>query len=402
MIKKLRIRFALSVILSSLLILVVLIGAINIVNYQRVVADADREIEMIGRSRPGDMPQMGRPEMNSFTALYDEDGKAIESFTTWNSMYASDRMNEYADQVLESANERGFIDNFRFVRTQRADGTLVVLCDCGPGLRGFRSFLRSSIILSAVCMAVVSVLAVIVSGRAVKPVAESYEKQKQFITDAGHEIKTPLAIINADADVLLTELDDNEWVQDIKVQTKRLSVLTNDLIRLSKLDHGTKTLKLTKVDLTGIVSEEVNSFRAVAAQGSKTLKLEATEDTCVTGDPQALRELVSVLLDNAVKYSPDGEEINVSLKKENKTAVLRVRNVTAEAVSEDELDKLFDRFYRADPSRESGKGGYGIGLALARAAVEAHGGSITAHTARSEYAERPDSIVFTAVLLQSH
>lgn len=396
MIKKLRIRFALSVILSSLLILAVLIGTINIVNYRRVVADADRELEMLIHEHPGDMPSRGRPEMNSFSALYDEDGNAVNIVTTWNSMYAADLMDQYAQSVLEGSQERGFIDDLRFAKIEREEGTLVVLCDCGPGLRGFRSFLYSSIILSAVCMAVVSVLALVVSGRAVKPVAESYEKQKQFITDAGHEIKTPLAIINADSDVLLSELGDNEWVQDIKVQTKRLSVLTNDLIRLSKMDQGKQTLKLAKVNLTEVVSEEVNSFRAVAAQGGRSLKMDADPDVNVMGDAQALRELVSILLDNAVKYSPEGSRIDISLNNENKTAVLNVRNNTAEPVSDEVLDKLFDRFYRADPSRESGEGGYGIGLSLARAAAEAHSGSITVHK------EGADVIVFTVVLPLAH
>ena len=391
MIRKLRFRFALTVILSALLILVVLIGTINVVNYRRVVADSDRELDMY--TRPAAMPQMPRPRSEVFSAVYDSDGNLIESFTSWNSMYANESMEEYAREVLNGSRDRGFIGDFRYSRTTSDSGTSVVLVDCRMGLQNFRSFLTSSVMLSLACLALVSIGAVIVSGKAVRPVAESYEKQKRFITDAGHEIKTPLAIINADADVLLSDLgDDNEWVTDIKTQTRRLSALTNDLIRLSKMEEGKKSLNLSKVNLSQLVTEQANSFRTVAASDDKELVINCAENVKTDGDADALRALVSILLDNAVKYSPEGSKIDVNCRAQDRLAVVEVSNSTAEPVADDELGKLFDRFYRADPSRESGKGGYGIGLSTAKATADAHGGNISVHK-KSE-----KQIVFTVTL----
>ena len=404
MIKKLRFRFAISVILSALLILVVLIGAINIVNYRRVVSDADRELDMFstsgmadvpelpegaqmpdpnGQPPPDDrviMPPMFMPETNTYSAVYDADGNRIDSFTSWNSMFANDTMEQYAQQVLSLGKERGFIGDCRYIKQTQNGSTLVVLIDCGPGLNNFRNFLKYSILFSLGCLVIISIAAVIVSGKAVKPVAESYEKQKRFITDAGHEIKTPLAIINADADVLLSDLgDDNEWVTDIKTQTRRLSALTNDLIRLSKMEEGKKSLNLGKVDLAQIVAEQVNSFKSIAASDDKEFVLSCAGNVKTEGDADALRALVSILLDNAVKYSPEGGKIDVSCRAEDRLAVLEVGNSTADSLEEDVLEKLFDRFYRADASRNSDKGGYGIGLATAKATADAHGGNISAH-----------------------
>lgn len=391
MIRKLRFRFALTVILSALLILVVLIGTINVVNYRRVVADSDRELDMY--TRPAAMPQMPRPRSEVFSAVYDSDGNLIESFTSWNSIYANESMEEYARAILNGSRDRGFIGDFRYSRTTSDSGTSVVLLDCRMGLQNFRNFLTSSVMLSLACLALVSIGAVIVSGRAVRPVAESYEKQKRFITDAGHEIKTPLAIINADADVLITELgDDNEWVNDIKTQTGRLSALTNNLIRLTRLEEAADNLKFTRVNLTKIVKEQVISFRSVVVADDKTLKCDAKDEVYTEGDTDSLRELVSILIDNAVKYSPEHGNIDIYCGNQDGTAVITVRNNTEEPLDEKQMDKLFDRFYRADPSRNSDKGGFGIGLAAARATAEAHGGSITVHK------EGEDAVVFTVVI----
>lgn len=391
MIKKLRFRFAISVILSALLILVVLIGTINIVNYRRVVSDADRELDRFTHQIGGH--GMPRPEMNVFTAVYDNDGNLVDEFTTWNSMYAVESTEGMAVQVLDGNRDRGFIGDFRYERQVRENGTMVVLIDCGPGLNNFRNFLRYSILFSFGCLVMISIAAVIVSGRAIRPVAESYEKQKRFITDAGHEIKTPLAIINADADVLMTELgDDNEWVTDIKTQTRRLSALTNDLIRLSKMEEGKRSLNLGKVDLSGIVAEQVNSFKSIAASDDKEFVLNCAGNVKTDGDADALRTLISILLDNAVKYSPDGGKIDVSCMEEDRLAVIKIGNSTAEPLDDYVLEKLFDRFYRADASRNSDKGGYGIGLATAKATAEAHGGTISANKKSARH------IVFTVTL----
>lgn len=380
MIRKLRFRFALTVILSSFLILVVLIGSINIVNYRRVVSDSDLELDTF--TRPTDMPLMPRPKSNIFTAVYDNDGTLIDKFTTWNSMYSDQNMEEYAGEVLNGNKDRGFIGDFRYAREKNTEGTLIVLVDCGPGLNNFRNFLRSSILLSLGCMIIVSAAAVIVSGRAVKSVAESYEKQRRFITDAGHEIRTPLAIINADADVILSD-GKSQWAEDIKDQVERLTELTDSLISLSKMEEGLPEAAMERTDLSKIVDSSCSEFASMFLTGRKNLDKDIDAGLYVKGDSRSLKELMSILLDNALKYSPEGETTTVRLKQASKGIALDVSNKTSDQITQDDAKNLFERFYRADKSRNAHTGGYGIGLSVAQAIVNAHKGRISAEPAGS-------------------
>ena len=211
------------------------------------------------------------------------------------------------------------------------------------------------------------------------PAAEAYDKQKRFITDAGHELKTPLAVINADCDVLEMESENNEWVTDIRKQTERLTSLTNSLIMLAKTEEGSKT-DVVKIDfpLSDIMSEETESFKGPAKASGKTIETAITPDISYYGDQKAVTQLISILLDNAVKYSPEGGVIRVSLNKSGSKTVLSVSNDTEGTLTKENTDRMFDRFYRTDGSRNSETGGYGIGLSIAKGISEAHGGKIYA------------------------
>ena len=202
-----------------------------------------------------------------------------------------------------------------------------------------------------------------------------------LITDAGHELKTPLAVINADCDVLEMESEDsaNEWLEDIRKQTERLSELTNSLIYLAKTEEGSKNA-LVKIEfpLSDIVSEETESFRGLAKSSGKSIETSITPDITYNGDQKAIRRLISILMDNAIKYSPDGSVIRASLARNGSKTVFAVTNKTSSPVSKDDMKHMFDRFYRTDESRNSETGGYGIGLSVAKSITEAHGGKIYA------------------------
>ena len=303
---------------------------------------------------------------------------------------------EYAEQALASGKERGFVDNYRFVVTEASDGdTLVIFLDCGRNLDTFRTFLIASVAMAAVGCLGVLLLVVLFSGRIVRPVAESYEKQKRFITDAGHEIKTPLAIIDADADVLELDLEDenNEWLQDIRRQTKRLTELTNDLVYLSRMEEQQHdTAAMVDFPLSDVVSETAQGFQSRALQKEQVFTQTIQPMLTLHGDEKAIRQLTSILLDNAVKYTPEGGKIDLKLEQQGRNIVLTVYNDAASPVPKESMDKLFDRFYRTDPSRSSATGGHGIGLSIARAVVQAHKGKITASTADEK------SLKITAVL----
>ena len=218
------------------------------------------------------------------------------------------------------------------------------------------------------------------SGKIIRPVAESYEKQKQFITDAGHEIKTPLAIIQADVDVLELDYEGNEWLEDIRKQTKRLASLTNDLVYLSRMEESGTTMQMLPFPLSDVISETAASFQALAQTQNKAFECNVEPMISFTGDEKAIRQLVNILMDNALKYSPSQGQVTLNVQKQNRQIRMSIYNTTAEPLQKEKLHLLFERFYRMDTSRSSQTGGYGIGLSVAKAIVNAHGGKIQAVT----------------------
>ena len=344
-------------------------------------ADDDDSEETAIRDRNAVRRQEMPYESRFFTVTVNEAGDVLSVDT--GKIAAVDMADavEYAQEALESGKERGFIDDYRWRKADTGDSALLLFLDCGRNLDTFRSFLLTSIAVSALGLLAVFLLILAFSGRVVRPVAESYEKQKRFITDAGHEIKTPLAIIEADADVLEMELDgESEWLSDIRMQTRRLTDLTNDLVYLSRMEERADAAPFVDFPLSDIVDETAQSFHSRAMQKRQTFTGEIERNLTLHGDEKAIRQLVSILLDNAVKYAPEDGVIRLRLARQGKHAALSVWNTTATPIPRESLDKLFDRFYRTDPSRSSETGGHGIGLSIAKAVVGAHRGKITAET----------------------
>ena len=321
-------------------------------------------------------------ESRYFTVTVNTAGDVLSVDTGKVAAVDMDQAVAYAEAALSGGRTRGFADDYRYLVADTEDGRMVLFLDCGRNLTTFRSFARASGLVSAGGLAAVFLLILAFSGRIVRPVAESYEKQKRFITDAGHEIKTPLAIIEADADVLEMDLDgESEWLQDIRAQTRRLTDLTNDLVYLSRMEEWSDERQMVAFPFSDLVEETAQSFRSRAMQKQVTFTERVEPMLSIKGDEKALRQLVSILLDNAVKYAPMGGEISLTLERQGRGAALTVSNTSSTPVPRESIPKLFDRFYRTDPSRSSATGGHGIGLSIARAVVAAHKGRITAETA---------------------
>ena len=294
-------------------------------------------------------------------------------------MIDSEDAEEYAQTIWEKGRKKGFVENYRyFVSTSDAE-TRIIFLDCGRSLSTFRNFVFTAIQVSLLGLTAVLVLMIFVSAHIVKPFSENYEKQKRFITDAGHELKTPLTIIDADTEVLEMDIGENEWISDIQAQTKRLADLTNSLIMLSRMEEERKKDQMEEFFLSDVVEETVGTFQALAKTQNKKLSGNISPMIVMKGDQKAIRQLVTILLDNAVKYSDEEGKIEVSLEKQKNRIRLSVFNTT-ESISREQLGHLFDRFYRTDSSRNSQTGGYGLGLSIAAATVNAHKGKITATT----------------------
>ena len=414
MISKLRRKFIIISMLSVTLVLTVLIAAINIFNYRKVINNADDVLNILeaneGEFPPdtnpdppkdgqfgdhgggrkdhgGEMSPEMRFEVRFFTITFDKNGNVTEIDTGKIAAVDTSNARALAESVYAGGKTKGFEGDYRFRRSENGDGTLIVFYDCGRSLDNARSFLGISAVISLIGLLIVFVLIAVSSKAVIRPVAEAYEKQKRFITDAGHELKTPLAVINADCDVL--ELEDqsgeNEWLSDIRKQTEKLTVLTERLIYLAKTEEGSKT-ELVKIDfpLSDVLSEETDSFKGLARSSGKTIETDIAPGITYNGDQKAIAELISILIDNAVKYSPEESTIKVSLKKNNSKVMLSVSNDTKETMSKEDLAHMFDRFYRTDKSRNSETGGYGIGLSIAKGITESHGGRIYASGSEKE------------------
>lgn len=399
MINKLQRRFVLIATASMLLVVALIFGVILVLNISSMNRNmdilADRVSEGGGRF-PGSFDdglkhekippkndkdlELITPETpfstRHFTVLYDNSGKVSKTFTE--SIYSITEAEavEYADDVLSGTDERGWKNNYRYKRFKTELGIGVVFVDGSMNRSAMAQSMAISGIVLFSCAALVLILIFLLSKKAVKPIAESYEKQKQFITDANHELKTPLTLILANLDIAEEELGKNEWLDDIRSEGNRMTELVNQLVALSRMDEENYTLSLSSLPLGKIVSDTVSEFEPLAKTRGKSLFFNVDTNIIYNGDEELLRRLLGILMDNAIKYCDNGGEINLTLQY-HRRVVLTVENSYA-AVNKLELNRLFDRFYRADKSRTS-KGSYGVGLSVAKAIVEKHKGSITAY-----------------------
>lgn len=393
MIKKLRNKLIALSMLSLLLVLTVILGSIYLINYRNIVKNADTILEILKENggsfpkgddrRKKEFPNAMSPEIpyesRYFSVLINESGNIMAVDTGQIAAVDTAKAIQYAKIVWNKTKLQGFIGDYRYMKQPCEGGSRIIFLDCGRSLASFRIFLITSCIISAAALLAVLFLMIIFSGRIIRPVSESYEKQKRFITDAGHEIKTPLTIIAADADVLGMEIGENEWLYDIQKQTSRLTELTQSLICLSRMEEEPKRYQMIDFPVSDIVSETMQSFQALAKAQNKTFLSNIQPMLSMHGDEKAFCQLITILLDNALKYSDENGTISITLEKQGRMLKLCVFN-TAEAVSHENLQHIFDRFYRADPSRNSQINGYGIGLSIAQAVVHAHKGKISAST----------------------
>lgn len=394
MIKKLQIKFIVLSMMALFVLLSVIVTGMNVINYNSVVAEADRTLSILAKNGgtfpdfkmdnkkkfPHNMSPEAPYETRYFSVLLDKNGEMIHADTGKIKAVDTQQAIDYAAKIVSGGKNKGFVENYRFLRFSNGNETRITFLDCGRKLYFFRTFLLISIGMGLAGYVLFFFVLLFFSGKIVHPVAESYEKQKRFITDAGHEIKTPLTIIKADADVLEMEFGENEWLADIQKQTGRLAALTNDLVYLSRMEEAGDSMQMIEFPFSDIVSEAAASFQTLAQAQGKVFQCKIQPMLSLTGNEKAILQLVSILLDNALKYSPDHGMVSLQLEKQGKTLRLSVFNTTENFIPEEALNLLFERFYRVDPSRNSQTGGYGIGLSVAKAIVAAHNGRVQAES----------------------
>ncbi len=296
-----------------------------------------------------------------------------------------------ADYVISEKRKTGYLDEYRYRITEGIDsGDYVIFLDWSDHMESQRRTLHIAIGVSLIFAILVSGIFAALSSRILLPFELNQKAQKQFITDASHELKTPLAIISANAEVLKYKNGDNEWTQNIISQAGHMGKLINQLLILSRMEEYADTDKRESVNMTMIINESLSKFSGVLERKGATLEKKLGEDIYICAVKNQMENLADILIENASKYVSEEGRVYVELEKTGKRIQLKVFN-TAETGEEFDAERIFDRFYRTDKSRTSSTGGHGIGLSIAKRIVNLHKGSITA---KSEN----EGVMFTVIL----
>lgn len=408
MIKILRRKFISIAMLSTSLVLFVIIASINVANYISMNSTLDVRLELIadngGRfpdfiqapapsdaNIPDDTIEPSRKhgidketpfDTRYFSVLLYDNGTVSIIDTGKIASVTTEQASEYATSLFEAGKTKGFVDQYKYLCVTTTDSNennmiLYVFLNCSRELMTIKNYAFASIGISLIGLFIVFLLVCFFSKVVTKPMAESYEKQKRFITDASHEIKTPLTIIDANTEILEMTHGENEWTESIRKQIGRLTSLTEKLVFLSRMDEENSKLEMEVFNISDAITDTAMPFKAVAAAKGKTLEINVLSDISYCGNETTIRQIVSLLLDNAVKYSSENSLIKVDFCVSGKSKVLTVWN-SVDKIEQGKLDYLFERFYRIDKSRNSKTGGFGIGLSVVQAIVAAHKGKISA------------------------
>jgi len=307
-----------------------------------------------------------------YSVALSEDGTVLAVDNGTRGLYNEDKLVEIARKLLEEARLSGRLDNMSYMVSVRSGYTLVAFIDNTIIDASMKMLLGNVLIVGGAAIVLLFFVSIVLSKKIIRPLEENDKQQKQFISDAGHELKTPVAVISTNAELLSRELGENEWLANIQYENERMGDLVKQLLDLSKAEN-TET-PMEPVDFSRVITGEVLAFESIAFEQGKMIQSDIEEGIHVVGNQIQLTQLISILLDNAVRHGA-GSEIELSLKRQGHSAVFNIAN-DGDEIPPEKLEHLFDRFYRVDEARNSESHHYGLGLSIAKAVVEKHGGSI--------------------------
>lgn len=423
MIKKLKKRFTIVTTLTISLVLLLLLGTTNIITRNSIMQKIDSDISAVAMNTasikdgvfqnptdanstsqegkeqddtirdeikqnsglifpfisipPGE--DRGKNLLRSFYAIVDDDRNIVSINTDFYPIITDSEAEELLNEALKSSisgnTDDGFLDNYKYYYDE--NNSTFILMDCSTELSSIKNFLEISIFVFLGGVALVLILTFIFMGTAIKPIAESYEKQKRFITDASHELKTPLTIIDTNTELTEMETGETKWTKNSHKQVERLRKLTNDLVTLTRMDEENNDLVTEEVSVSDIANDVVMGYDSICLSKGKKLNANIEDDVNIIGIADSIEKLFTILLDNAIKYSDDNGSITIELRKTGKKKILTISN-TVKYIAKGTHNQYFERFYRSDESRNSELGGHGIGLSIAKAIVKTHKGKISA------------------------
>ena len=384
MFKSLRRKFVATSVASVAVVIILMASTLNFINYykmgQRVddsLYEASKSSALVTIFSDGEEDMIvtkntasKTPNNNGFSiAKIDENKNVIRSYRDDVLIKGKDDLQKLVTDAVNESSTSGYVGTYRYLKVNNDAGNLVLLLNTQRDLDSFHAFMRNSIIVSSIVILSVFILLVLISKKVIAPIQQSYQKQKQFITDASHELKTPLAIIRSNTDVLELENGDSKWTKNIQNQVDRLTSLVNSLVVFSRMEEK-DTAEKVKFNLSESLHARIDDFEELASFQKKHIIADIDNNIYYRGEQQAIVQLMDILLENAIKYATKETNINVTLKKNKKYATMKISNQAN--VKKGDLRKVFDRFYRLDESRNSTVKGYGIGLSMAKLIAEKH------------------------------
>lgn len=327
--------------------------------------------------KPGFDPESPKFQLSTFYSVaVSYKGELLEIKNDSPTVYASDDLARMAKDIIKDGKSTGTKDNLTFLKMDKNGYVLVVFMDNTVVNESAMTLFRYTLIFGSAALVLFFFLSVFLARKIVAPLEESYQKQRQFISDAGHELKTPVSVVSANAELLSRELGDNQWLQNIQYENERMGLLVGQLLDLARTENVTPQME--HIDFSRLVAGEMLPFESVAFEKGLVLNSNITGGIAVEGNSTQLKQLTSILLDNAIRHSkPDGE-VRLTLTKDHGIAEISVINKGDEIPTE-YRERIFERFYRMDTARNGEDKHYGLGLAIAKAIVNAHHGHIEVH-----------------------
>lgn len=332
---------------------------------------------------------------NSYSVRLNREQELLGWFSDRPELYDDAQIEGLAALALETGQHFGRIGNQFFAAADRPYGTLLVFLDTRMEHENAQRLLLTSSLTGLGTFLILGFGAAWLIRRMTRPVQEAFDKQRQFVWDASHELKTPLAVISANADALASEVGESRWLDYIRSEVQRTDLLVKNLLILAQMSGEQTDRRHSPFDLSSALLSVALPFDSAAFEGGKLLQLQVEEGLFYTGDEEMIKQLAVILLDNALKYSDDGGQITMTLTQQDTGLLLRVHN-TGIGISREALPRVFERFYRADPSRSHEIAGHGMGLSIAKTIVEAHQGTITAESEEGQW------VCLTVVLPNPH
>ena len=308
-----------------------------------------------------------------YTVAVSYEGDIIEIKNEPPTVHTDDDLEELARSIIMSNKISGTEDNLAFYKADKGGYILVTFMDNTVVNESAMTLFRYTLIFGGVALVLFFFLSVYLARKIVNPLEESYKKQKQFISDAGHELKTPVSVVSANAELLSREIGENQWLQNIQYENERMGMLVGQLLDLARTESVVPQTE--HINLSRLVAGEALPFESVAFEKSLTLNTNITDNICVEGNSTQLKQIVSILLDNAIRHSKEQCEVYLCLTKEHSFAKLSVTN-KGDEIPMEQREQIFERFYRVDTARNGDDKHYGLGLAIAKAITTSHKGNI--------------------------